>query len=762
MASAQIGAAVRQMARLFGGEGTVAGLDEAGLLRRFATRRDAAALEALVARHGPMVLGVCRRVLGDSHDAEDAFQATFLVLAKKAALIRDPNLLGPWLHGVAHRVAVRARANAAIRRSRERSGAEEAAMAASIGLGGEDSVVRAELRAALDDEVARLPERFRRVVVLCYLDGLTHDQAAERLRCPVGTVRSRLSAAREKLRGRLVRRGVVVPTAAFAVALSAEAAKASVPLALSESTLSAGMAFLATGAGAASAGMVSSGAASLADGVTTTMFLTKIKILGGLAMAGALTLGVGGAAAMQFGGGSGAKPGAAAAKGASDDTLEALIAKMRKQADVSELEKKELEVALDRARRDADRLRDEMDTLKGQLRDATRAASDDAEKDVSRLQRELAAARANYARVTERGINEKDPSRLRAEQAVGDAIEKLQAARGTLLQAKANAGVAEDHARAAASDERRSVTAPGTPQARDGGEASAAANSGRPQRGGGGGFASGSGAGFGGGGVGGGGGAMIRGGRSGVAAAGMMGGGGGMGMGSAGGAGGAGGGGGAMMGGAGDGMAAMMGGRGDLGTATVGGAGGEGRMGGGGGGMAGMMGGRAGRQRLAMLQNNDYVIVAKPESRKVAAHSTETGEWSTYDVPTGSVVVPHGSAQLVALHVRGEEIKQLATYVPKLGKWFTIDLKVPAKGNAAPAVAYGMAAYGIGPRVYAFSASAARWDTLELPDGAEVRADVTASQVLVEHKDHLYIFSAKTGKWTDFDAGADKAYPEPK
>ena len=310
MASAQIGAVVRQMSRLFGGEGTATGLDEAGLLRRFATRRDAAALEALVARHGPMVLGVCRRVLGDSHDAEDAFQATFLVLVKKAGAIRDPNLLGPWLHGVAHRVAVRARANAAIRRSREGARDVEAAMAASIGLEGEDFVDRAELRATLDDEVARLPERFRRVVVLCYLDGLTHEQAAERLRCPVGTVRSRLAAAREKLRGRLVRRGVgaAVSAAAFSTALAAETAKASVPLALSESTLSAGMSYLSSGA--ATAGLVSAGAASLADGAMTTMFLTKIKVLGGLALAGVLTLGAGGAAAMQLGFAPGVKPAA--------------------------------------------------------------------------------------------------------------------------------------------------------------------------------------------------------------------------------------------------------------------------------------------------------------------------------------------------------------------------------------------------------------------------------------------------------------------
>src|SRR4051812_41556790 len=106
MASAGVGAVARQVGRLFGG-GSVVGLDEAALLRRFVQTRDPAALDALVTRHGPMVLGTCRRILGDTHDAEDAFQATFLVLVKKARTLRDPGLLGPWLHGVAHRVAVR-------------------------------------------------------------------------------------------------------------------------------------------------------------------------------------------------------------------------------------------------------------------------------------------------------------------------------------------------------------------------------------------------------------------------------------------------------------------------------------------------------------------------------------------------------------------------------------------------------------------------------------------------------------------------------
>ena len=193
MAGGRHGAVLRQIEHLFGG-GTATGTAEGDLLERFLARRDQAAFEALVARHGPMVLGVCRRILADPHDIEDAFQATFLILVRKARAIRDRELLGPWLYGVARRVANRARADASRRRTRERSGAEEAAME-SPGVRDPD-----ELRAVLDEELGRLPEKYRAPLVLCYLEGLTHDEAALRLRCPVGTVRSRMTRARETLR----------------------------------------------------------------------------------------------------------------------------------------------------------------------------------------------------------------------------------------------------------------------------------------------------------------------------------------------------------------------------------------------------------------------------------------------------------------------------------------------------------------------------------------------------------------------------------
>src|SRR5262249_33878057 len=147
------------------------------------------AFAELVERHGPMVLRVCRGVLVDRHDAQDAFQATFLVLACRARSIRGRDSLGPWLHGVAHRVASKARVQAAQRRARELRAAESKRTS-------EPESGPRDLWPVLSEELARLPEKYRAPVVLCYLENLTHDEAAERLRWPVGTVRGRLARAR--------------------------------------------------------------------------------------------------------------------------------------------------------------------------------------------------------------------------------------------------------------------------------------------------------------------------------------------------------------------------------------------------------------------------------------------------------------------------------------------------------------------------------------------------------------------------------------
>jgi RNA polymerase sigma factor (sigma-70 family) len=214
-------------------EGALGGLSDRELLERY-TRRDGASAEpafaSLVERHGPMVLRVCRSVLRDAHEAEDAFQATFLTLARKAGSLWVHDSLGPWLHGVAYRTSAGARSAAARRRVHERKAAEETPQVV-------EGVEPDDLGPVLHEEVNRLPARYRTAIVLCYLEGLTHEQAAQRLNCPVGTIRSRLATGRELLRSRLERRKLAPSSGMLAASLSAEVTTASVPAALVETTV---------------------------------------------------------------------------------------------------------------------------------------------------------------------------------------------------------------------------------------------------------------------------------------------------------------------------------------------------------------------------------------------------------------------------------------------------------------------------------------------------------------------------------------------
>ena len=180
--------------------GVAGDLSDSHLVQRYLTGRDGAeqaAFSALVERHGPMVLGVCRQVLGNRHDAQDAFQATFMVLARKAGSVHNAESLASWLHGTALRVAVRAKLDEARRRVHE----QRCATMKMKEQERSDTTVRSEPFAELHEEIARLPQRYREPVVLCYLEGLTSEQAAVRIGCPAGTVWSRLSTARQRLRG---------------------------------------------------------------------------------------------------------------------------------------------------------------------------------------------------------------------------------------------------------------------------------------------------------------------------------------------------------------------------------------------------------------------------------------------------------------------------------------------------------------------------------------------------------------------------------
>jgi RNA polymerase sigma factor (sigma-70 family) len=276
MANVASGTVARQLESLFEG-GCVAGLSDRLLLERFTERdepADEAAFAAMVARHGPMVLSVCRQLLGDHHRAEDAFQAVFLVLARRARSIRDPDLLGTWLYGVALRTARKARG----RTSRWRRIDEEYAARLSTAdptIAADQALVEREQVEALHREIARLPQAFRVPVVLCYFEGLTLDEAAHRLRWPAGTVRSRLARARLKLRRGLTRRGFALPTAVLVAGLSPRSASATISVTLCDATTRSALRF----AVAQTAAQATPAAAiNLAQQVLRSMLLRKAQL----------------------------------------------------------------------------------------------------------------------------------------------------------------------------------------------------------------------------------------------------------------------------------------------------------------------------------------------------------------------------------------------------------------------------------------------------------------------------------------------------
>ena len=246
-----------------------AGLTDQQLLDDYISRRDKAALAALVQRHGPMVWGVCRRVLTNYHDAEDAFQATFLVLVRRAASIASPELLANWLYGVAHQTAIKARATVAKRKMRERQVTEMPEQA------GVEQGLWNDLQPLLDQELSRLPDKYRGVIVLCDLEGKTREEVAGQLGCAEGTVASRLARARIMLAKRLTQRGVTLSGGALAVVLAQQVASAGVPNSVVDSTIKAAS-LLAAGKAVAT-GVISLKVAALTEGVMKAMLFTKLR-----------------------------------------------------------------------------------------------------------------------------------------------------------------------------------------------------------------------------------------------------------------------------------------------------------------------------------------------------------------------------------------------------------------------------------------------------------------------------------------------------
>jgi RNA polymerase sigma factor (sigma-70 family) len=220
-----------------------------------------------------MVLGVCRRVLHDGHAAEDAFQATFMVLVRKAGSLSRPNLLGNWLYGVAYRVAVKARATAARRAAHERQAASMPKTESNPNAGDR------ELRAVLDEEINHLPEKYRAPLILCYLEGKTNEQAAKVLGCPVGSMSWRLNRGREMLRQRLNRRQLALGPMMFPPMLAKSMAAVTMPSSLVQTTVHAGVAVAKAGT---TAGAVSASVASLTEETLRGLALAHLAKVGGV------------------------------------------------------------------------------------------------------------------------------------------------------------------------------------------------------------------------------------------------------------------------------------------------------------------------------------------------------------------------------------------------------------------------------------------------------------------------------------------------
>jgi RNA polymerase sigma factor (sigma-70 family) len=289
MAGRETGAFEVQIRTLFTA-GTLAGLSDRQLLERYAAQRDASsecAFRVLLERHGPMVLGVCRRILVDAQDVDDAFQATFLVLIRKIGSLRVDDSLGRWLFSVATRVALRARDLARRRRTKERSGLGCIELAAQKP--SRAAAELADLSLIIAEELGKLPAKFQAAVVICDLEGTSHEEAAQRLGWPVGTVKSRLFRARSRLRRRLTQRGLAPADLSLAIL----SLKPTLPASLAE----AGVRLAArsvTGQLARSSGALAS-VTSLSEGVLRAMFWSKLK----LAAVGVLVLASGAAVAVR-------------------------------------------------------------------------------------------------------------------------------------------------------------------------------------------------------------------------------------------------------------------------------------------------------------------------------------------------------------------------------------------------------------------------------------------------------------------------------
>jgi RNA polymerase sigma factor (sigma-70 family) len=272
MATGQLSTFIRQLRFMVSTQETLT-VTDAQLLERFIEDRDQVAFEVLMWRHGPMVLGVCRRLLAQIQDVEDAFQATFLALVRRGNTIGKRESVGSWLYKVAYRAALRIRTMARKRAAHERLTMDVPAKEPAC----------EPVWHGLDEAIEQLPRKYRLPIVLCYFEGKTHEQAAEQLGWPKGTVAVRLLRARELLRARLIRRGLTLSAGVLGTALAQAAGSAAVPAALVTTTLKA-TTFSQTSK-ALAAGLLSRQAAAVMEGIVRTMYLTRLKTVASVVVA---------------------------------------------------------------------------------------------------------------------------------------------------------------------------------------------------------------------------------------------------------------------------------------------------------------------------------------------------------------------------------------------------------------------------------------------------------------------------------------------
>ena len=316
------------------------------LLARFVGAEDEAAFTLLVERHGPMVLSLCRRVLRRGDDADDACQATFLVLARKAGSLRKQESLGSWLHSVAYRVANNLRRQQARRQRREQAHARPAAQE------DDGDITWRELRGVLDEELERLPPRYRTPLILCYLEGKTRDEAAQQLGSSSGALHGLLERGRKMLRDRLTKRGLTLSAALFGAALGETAAQAALAPSLVVASTQAALAL--TRDATAAQGLVAPHILSLVQEATKVMFMTKMKIGAALVVAaGVLTACVGGSLQSVSLAQDAVKPKAAAASPQKTESDEEYIRRLSK--DLRGIEPSPAEIHFFNANKDANR-----------------------------------------------------------------------------------------------------------------------------------------------------------------------------------------------------------------------------------------------------------------------------------------------------------------------------------------------------------------------------------------------------------------------